>query len=176
MNAARKLIPVVLMAMAVAMVVSSQPARAGAPVDVNNAIFVYDAISKAKVKGVGKSAGRAVGAILFQDGQWGALERDDDGNEYQFGGSYSRISSKKFALRHDAASTRELEGSYEDWFESETGESVSVRITSVTITLKVKSSGRTAKAKITVRALVSGSFGTREATIKTKATASLYQG
>ena len=49
MNAAKRLIPVVMLMVAVAMVVSSQPAHGGAPVDLNNAIFVYDATSKAKV-------------------------------------------------------------------------------------------------------------------------------
>jgi hypothetical protein len=171
MNAARKLIPAVLAMAAVAMVVSSQPAHGGAPVDVNNTIYQYRTYSKAKVKGVGKATGRAGGAIVFQDGRWFAMERDDDGNDYEFAGSYSRLSSKKFALHHSAASRRELEGAYEDWFLSETGESVNVQITSLSVTVKVKKGGLSAKAKIKVRALVSGSFGTRAAKIKTKVTA-----
>ena len=174
MNAAKKLIPTVLAMAAVAMVISSQPAHGGTPVDVNNTIYQYSTYSKAKVKGVGKATGRAIGAILFQDGQWYSMERDDDGNDYEFGGSYTRLSSKKFALHHTAASRRELEGAYEDWFRTETGESVNVQITSLSVVIKVKKGGRSAKAKIKVRALVSGSFGTREAKIKTKATASFY--
>jgi len=148
-------------------VIVSVEAETSKAVDPGGTAWTTAGRNRMKVRGFRKDNWLTNGEIDFLvSGDWRVEERDESGASLTHAGAFSRESTRKFLLMSDGAAQSEFEALCARRFEARTGEKGTFSVTRAIGKARFNPSRTKVSFKFEIRGVVTGSFGTRDFSLK----------